>query len=52
MNRPTSFGRRIAPDLLTSWEPAAEPEPFLSDDVRLFLTGWFGGLVFFGTLLS
>ncbi len=22
------------------------------DDVRLFATGWIGGLVFFGTLLS
>ena len=24
----------------------------LADDVRLFLTGWAGGLVFFGTLLG
>lgn len=22
------------------------------DDLRLFLTGWIGGLIFFGTLLS
>lgn len=32
--------------------PAAEaPAPTFSKDVRLFLTGWIGGLIFFGTLL-
>jgi hypothetical protein len=32
--------------------PAAEAPPStLAKDVRLFLTGWVGGLIFFGTLL-
>ena len=32
--------------------PAAEASrSTLSKDVRLFLTGWIGGLIFFGTLL-
>jgi hypothetical protein len=26
--------------------------PAWIDDVRLFLTAWVGGLIFFGTLLS
>ena len=26
--------------------------PLLSDDMRLFLSGWFGGLVFFGTFFA
>lgn len=30
---------------------AAEPAVWL-DDLRLFATGWIGGLIFFGTLLS
>lgn len=30
---------------------ATEPAAWL-DDVRLFATGWVGGLIFFGTLLS
>ena len=35
------------------WQtPVSEaPVPMVSDDLRLFLTGWIGGLVFFGTLL-
>lgn len=28
-----------------------EKRPDLIDDIRLFATGWLGGLVFFGTLL-
>ena len=40
----TSFGRWSA--------PAPEPRPLFSDDFRLFLTGWLGGLVFFGTFLG
>ena len=33
--------------------PAMEvPAPGLSDDLRLFLTAWAGGLVFFGTFFS
>ena len=36
------------------WAIAAEPEasPWLSDHIKLFLTGWIGGLIFFGTLLA
>ena len=30
----------------------AETEPALAADLRLFLTAWAGGLVFFGTLLA
>jgi hypothetical protein len=30
---------------------AAEPAAWL-DDLRLFATGWAGGLIFFGTLLG
>lgn len=29
----------------------ADPETWL-DDLRLFATGWLGGLVFFGTLIG
>jgi len=39
--------------------PLAQPGPFAGtdgaawlDDLRLFATGWLGGLVFFGTLFS
>ncbi len=36
-----------APEPFTGAEPAAWIE-----DLRLFATGWVGGLIFFGTLLS
>lgn len=39
--------------------PLAEPAPFAGadaaawlDDLKLFATGWIGGLIFFGTLLG
>jgi hypothetical protein len=36
--------------------PAAEPATAKAqrdyEDLKLFATGWFGGLIFFGTLLS
>ena len=34
--------------------PRIEPVPAtgLADDLRLFATGWAGGLVFFGTMLA
>ncbi len=32
-------------------EAAEEPKSAGMDDVQLFLTGWLGGLVFFGTFL-
>jgi hypothetical protein len=31
---------------------AAPPSPAWLDDLRLFATGWIGGLIFFGTLLG
>jgi len=35
------------------WDPPKpEPRPLFSEDFRLFLTGWLGGLVFFGTFLG
>ncbi len=43
---------RYAPAIPIEWAAEAEPAPLLSDDVRLFLTGWLGGLVFFGTLFG
>jgi len=49
--------RRVGPHAAAI--PFAEPEPFAGtdaaawlDDLRLFATGWIGGLVFFGTLLG
>lgn len=34
-------------------DPIDEPEASrLMDDLRLFATGWIGGLVFFGTFLA
>ncbi len=33
-------------------QPAEEPRTEPMNDLRLFLTGWLGGLVFFGTFLS
>ncbi len=49
--------RRTGP--LAAAVPMEEDEPFAGadaaawlDDVKLFATGWIGGLVFFGTFLS
>lgn len=49
--------RRAGPQAVAV--PRAAPEPFAGtdaaawlDDLRLFATGWIGGLVFFGTLLG
>jgi hypothetical protein len=49
--------RRVGPRAASL--PADEAEPFAGtdaarwlDDLRLFATGWVGGLVFFGTFLS
>jgi hypothetical protein len=49
--------RRVGP-----WAPAPPyeaPQPFADadaaawlDDLKLFATGWLGGLVFFGTLIG
>jgi hypothetical protein len=45
-------GRHPARPFAEWHQPAAEPKAKLTDDLRLFLTGWLGGLVFFGTFLS
>ncbi len=49
--------RRVGP--LATTAPFDEATPFADaapaawlDDLRLFATGWVGGLIFFGTLLS
>lgn len=48
--------RRVGPMALTI--PFADPAPAAAaaqarlDDLRLFATGWIGGLIFFGTLLG
>jgi len=49
--------RRVGP--MAATPPYEEAEPFAGtdaaawlDDLKLFATGWLGGLVFFGTLLS
>ena len=46
-------GLRAAAMPLPSSRPftGAEPPQWL-DDLRLFATGWVGGLIFFGTLLG
>lgn len=49
--------RRVGP--MAAALPLEEAEPFAGvksaawlDDLRLFTTGWIGGLIFFGTFLS
>jgi hypothetical protein len=49
--------RRAGPRAIAM--PVAETEPFTEeqaalwlDDLKLFVTAWLGGVVFFGTLLS
>ena len=49
--------RRVGPRAAAM--PAAQAEPFAGTDagqwladLKLFATGWIGGLVFFGTFLS
>jgi hypothetical protein len=51
--------RRAGPRAIAIAIPAAEAEPFTREqaaewlaDLRLFVTAWLGGLVFFGTLLG
>ncbi len=47
-----SIGRHAPPAVVAL--PAPEPlvAPVWLDDLRLFATGWVGGLIFFGVLLS
>jgi hypothetical protein len=51
--------RRAGPRAMAIAMPAMEAEPFTGAqaaawlaDLRLFVTAWLGGVVFFGTLLS
>ena len=43
----------LAPPLDLDWH-ALSPEAHseLLDDLRMFVTGWLGGLIFFGTFLA
>lgn len=43
------FAIAAQPDECLSLVAASPP---LLDDLRLFATGWIGGLIFFGTLLG
>ncbi|HEX8641567.1 MAG TPA: hypothetical protein VF704_10490 [Allosphingosinicella sp.] len=46
-------GPRAAAMPLPRHEPFAEGEPAaLLEELKLFATGWIGGLIFFGTLLG
>jgi hypothetical protein len=51
--------RRVGPRAIAIAMPVAETQPFTEEqaalwlaDLRLFVTAWLGGVVFFGTLLS
>ena len=53
------IARRAGPRSVAIAMPAREGEPFTEAqaaawlaDLRLFVTAWLGGVVFFGTLLS
>jgi len=47
-----SVGRHAPPAVAVVAHNSRSPMPAWIDDLRLFATGWVGGLVFFGTLLS
>ena len=43
----------VAPPFPSDWSLGTEEEQAqLLDDLKLFATGWLGGLVFFGTFLA
>ena len=44
--------RRVRPAPAPAWAAPQAPSSNLLDDLKLFATGWIGGLIFFGTLLS
>ena len=61
MNRlsPLIVRRAGRPGLTAVAMPMAEPMPFAGaepgqwlEDLKLFATGWIGGLIFFGTLIG
>lgn len=47
---PRLFGRRVS--LVPISDPIEPEASQILDDLRLFATGWIGGLVFFGTFLA
>ncbi len=47
-----TFGRRGAVAALALHVADEERDRGLADDLKLFATGWLGGLVFFGTFLA
>ena len=56
MNRLAPLAARKIPqsslDLRGRWENLPETNKDPPEDLKLFATGWLGGLVFFGTYLS
>jgi hypothetical protein len=49
--------RRVGP--MAAARPVPQPEPFAGldpavwlEDLKMFATGWIGGLIFFGTLFG
>lgn len=49
--------RRVGPTAAAAsssqqWQKREEQASVLLEDAKLFATGWAGGLIFFGTLLS
>ena len=56
MNRLTPLIVRRSPPAARAipleWSVSLEQQSQILDDLRLFATGWLGGLVFFGTLLA
>ena len=53
------ISRRAGPRAIATALPVPDPQPFTREqaaawlaDLRLFVTAWLGGVVFFGTLLS
>lgn len=40
------------PSRAYDWEEDEEAQSALLEDLKLFATGWVGGLIFFGTLFS
>ena len=56
MNRLSPLiARRAAPiaeELSLEWSMSEAEGSALLDDIKLFATGWLGGVVFFGTFLA
>lgn len=52
VRRQPAFAMAAAMPAPRSLSVAAESAAASLDDARLFLTGWVGGLIFFGTLIG